>query len=496
MARPHAIAARLFGERAIIPRVRATPQRSTLEWLPGLISAAVRLIDCAILLVAAVLVHKVYLGQAPGPAPQQFYILAALASLVQLNIFHFWGLYTFKRLSNINFQISNVLLATFVLFLVVVATLYITKTSAIYSRGWMLLWFVATAGGLLAFRIALCPVTQYLLRRGSLLSRVAMIGCGQTAERLVGYLRAYQGAHLQIVGIFDDRATVRDSMTLIRPSGTVDQLCRLARMRHIDAIIVVLPNISEDRLHDILSRLSSLPVDVRLCRETLEYCMPQSSYEFYGIIPLLRLLDKPVSRWGSLAKTIEDKVLATILLILLGPLMLVIAVRIKLDSPGPVLFKQRRYGFNNRLITVWKFRTMYHDQADADAERQTTKDDPRVTPFGRFLRRTSLDELPQLINVLLGDMSMVGPRPHAVATKAGGELFETIVKQYAARHRVKPGITGWAQVKGWRGETDTVEKIRGRVSYDLYYIDNWSPMFDIKILLMTSYIVFNRKNAY
>ncbi len=188
--------------------------------------------------------------------------------------------------------------------------------------------------------------------------------------------------------------------------------------------------------------------------------------------------------------------LAALILLFIGPLMLLIALAIKLDSRGPVVFKQRRQGFNNELFEVWKFRTMYASVADADCEVQTTKDDPRVTPVGWFLRKLSLDELPQLINVLRGDMSLVGPRPHAVATKAEGRPFSEVVDRYASRHRVKPGITGWAQVNGWRGETDTIEKIKKRVEYDLYYIDNWSVWLDLLILLKTIFVLIRNENAY
>jgi lipopolysaccharide/colanic/teichoic acid biosynthesis glycosyltransferase len=169
---------------------------------------------------------------------------------------------------------------------------------------------------------------------------------------------------------------------------------------------------------------------------------------------------------------------------------------IKLDSPGPVLFAQQRRGLNSRLFRVYKFRTMYHDMADADCRQQTLRDDPRVTRIGRILRATSLDELPQLFNVLNGDMSLVGPRPHAVATKAAGQLFEDVVREYAARYRVKPGITGWAQVNGWRGETDTVEKIEKRVEFDIYYIENWSIGLDLWILIRTAFLVFRDPRAY
>ncbi|RBH45093.1 undecaprenyl-phosphate glucose phosphotransferase, partial [Pseudomonas sp. MWU13-2860] len=192
----------------------------------------------------------------------------------------------------------------------------------------------------------------------------------------------------------------------------------------------------------------------------------------------------------------EDVLLAAVALALAAPLMLLLALLIKLDSPGPVLFRQKRYGYNNRLIEVYKFRSMYVEQADADAEAQTTRRDPRVTRVGRFIRKTSLDELPQLLNVLGGSMSMVGPRPHATATKAAGVLFEDAVSEYTARHRVKPGITGWAQVNGYRGETDTLAKIERRVEYDLEYIENWSLWFDFYILIRTLPAVLSADAAY
>jgi exopolysaccharide biosynthesis polyprenyl glycosylphosphotransferase len=189
-------------------------------------------------------------------------------------------------------------------------------------------------------------------------------------------------------------------------------------------------------------------------------------------------------------------VTALVALLLVAPLMLIISAAIKLESPGPVLFRQQRIGFNDHLIEVWKFRTMRMECADADAKQQTTRRDPRVTRIGRFLRKSSLDELPQLFNVLRGDMSIVGPRPHARATSAEGKLFQEVVDRYAARHRVKPGITGWAQVNGWRGETDKVNKIRTRVAFDLYYIDNWSVWFDLYIILRTFVAIFDTDDAY
>jgi len=209
------------------------------------------------------------------------------------------------------------------------------------------------------------------------------------------------------------------------------------------------------------------------------------------------VLDKPITDWDVVTKWLFDKLVGSILLLLASPLMLMAAIAIKLDSRGPVFFKQKRYGFNNELIEVYKFRSMYVDKCDASASVLVSKGDARVTRVGAFLRRTSIDELPQLINVAIkGDLSLVGPRPHAVHAKAENRLYDEAVDGYFARHRVKPGITGWAQVSGWRGETDTHEKIQRRVEHDLAYIENWSVLFDLYILARTPLAVFNARNAY
>jgi len=192
----------------------------------------------------------------------------------------------------------------------------------------------------------------------------------------------------------------------------------------------------------------------------------------------------------------EDRIIGALLLVLLSPVMALTAIAIRLNSKGPVFFRQKRYGFNNELIEVYKFRSMYVDRQDTTASKLVTRDDPRVTRVGRFIRRTSLDELPQLINVVRGQMSLVGPRPHATGAKADRDLYENVAQGYFARHRVKPGVTGWAQINGWRGETDTHEKLLRRVEHDLYYIDNWSMLFDLYIIAMTPFSLVTGKNAY
>jgi exopolysaccharide biosynthesis polyprenyl glycosylphosphotransferase len=196
-------------------------------------------------------------------------------------------------------------------------------------------------------------------------------------------------------------------------------------------------------------------------------------------------------------KWLFDKIVGTLALICAAPIMLLVAIAIKLDSRGPVFFKQNRHGFNNELIEIYKFRSMYTDKTDATASKLVTADDPRVTRVGRFIRKTSLDELPQLLNVVFaGNLSLVGPRPHALQAKAEDRLYHEAVDGYFARHRVKPGITGWAQIHGWRGETDSQEKIQQRVAHDLFYIENWSMLLDISILARTPFALIRAKNAY
>jgi Undecaprenyl-phosphate glucose phosphotransferase len=240
-----------------------------------------------------------------------------------------------------------------------------------------------------------------------------------------------------------------------------------------------------------------LPVDIRLAPDMVGFRLAHCSFGSIGDVPVINVFDRPLADEKMLLKRLEDYAVASAMLLVLLPVMLLAAAAIKLSSRGPVLFRQTRYGFNNGMIKVYKFRTMFTDREEAPGVlNQATRRDPRVTPIGRFLRRTSIDELPQLFNVLNGTMSLVGPRPHADGTRAADVLFEDAVAEYAARHRVKPGLTGWAQVNGWRGETDTLEKIQRRVEHDLFYIENWSLQLDLKILLLTLGEVARRRNAW
>jgi Undecaprenyl-phosphate glucose phosphotransferase len=258
-----------------------------------------------------------------------------------------------------------------------------------------------------------------------------------------------------------------------------------------------MPITAEQRLLQMLRKLWVLPVDIRLAAHSNKLRFRPRSYSYIGSVPVLDVFDKPIADWDVVMKSIFDRIVASILLVVLSPVLLAVAAAIKFDSKGPVLFRQKRYGFNNEMIEVFKFRSMFTEMLDPTASKLVTKNDPRVTRVGRFIRKTSLDELPQLFNVAFsGNLSLVGPRPHAVHAKAADRKYDEVVDGYFARHRVRPGITGWAQINGWRGETDTQEKLQARVEHDLYYIENWSILFDLYILLMTPFALVKGENAY
>jgi len=334
-------------------------------------------------------------------------------------------------------------------------------------------------------------------QRGYLVRRLVVVGAGELGENLVNALRRADDRNLEILGFFDDRHTrIGPSVAGLPVLGTTADLLTFARRRRVDEFIVALPLSADKRLKSVFERLRRLPVDLRLSAEPIAGTLPIRGISAVGAVPMLDVAERPLKNWNALAKLIEDRLIGVFLLLLFTPLMALVALLIKLDSRGPVLFVQERFGFNNNVIRVLEFRTMYIDRGDATGAARTVRNDPRVTRIGRLLRALSLDELPQLINVVRGDMSLVGPRPHAITMRAGDRLYNDAVATYLNRHRVKPGITGWAQVNGLRGEVDSLEKARARVEHDLFYIEHWSVWLDIKILLKTAPRLFAQGNAY
>ena len=337
--------------------------------------------------------------------------------------------------------------------------------------GWLALWAVLGWSAVMANRLLLVRALQLLERRGSLRDVVAIVGAGELADRVVQHFKQIKSSGLQIAGVFDDRLT-RHQAVANRPRGTVQDLLEVGKIRRIDWVLIAIPAAAEERLGSLAHQLKSLATSIAICPQQFALNGPHYGWAYVGnCLPAALLVDRPLRGWGAVVKRLEDIVLASTLLLLSLPLFALIALAIWADSPGPIIFRQRRHGWNNRAFDVMKFRTMRWTPSASSALVQTARDDRRVSRLGRFLRRTSLDELPQLFNVLKGDMSLVGPRPHAIDMRTEDRLGHEIVGEYPHRHRVKPGMTGWAQVNGSRGATQTAEQIRRRVELDLYYAE-------------------------
>jgi Undecaprenyl-phosphate glucose phosphotransferase len=366
-----------------------------------------------------------------------------------------------------------------------------------FPHGWLVIWFATSLALTALTRVLVARYVRRLQRQGVLTEVIAVVGAGPVADRLVQALRQTRPETLDLLGIFDDKIAGAEHGT-IKPTGTLAQLIELGKTRKIDWILLTLPPTAEQRLLSIVQRLKALSVPIGLCPQHVGMTLPYRTIDYVGdSVPVSLLADRPIKRWDAVIKAAEDFLVGGALTLLLLPVLAIIALAIRLDGPGPIIFKQRRHAVDNREFNIYKFRTMrWNPAAATESLKQTSRRDDRVTRVGRFLRASSLDELPQLFNVLRGDMSLVGPRPHAVDMRTEERLGPEITALYAHRHRVKPGITGWSQVNGARGATDTTAQLRRRVELDLHYIENWSLLLDLKILLLTSREVIKRTNAY
>ena len=365
-----------------------------------------------------------------------------------------------------------------------------------YSRGITLLFLLSVVLCLSVSRPILNRLITRLAERGQIEQRIAFYGADPDSVSLTRQLlESLKFPHLRFVGIADDRvrATNIDGLPMI---GDLAALCDAARRGEIDQVLISGAHFTPKRLEQIVEGLSEVCVDVSLIPSQAIELAPNYRVNLLGAVPVLTLWQRPFRDMNQLAKRAEDLLLSVIAVAILSPVLLVTALLVRLTSPGPILFVQPRVGFNNETINVFKFRTMYSHMADLRAKQTTTRDDPRVTPVGRVLRRFSIDELPQLLNVLQGSMSLVGPRPHGTEMMVGERFYHEAVRGYAGRHRVKPGITGYAQVKGLRGEVRTIERAKRRVELDKHYVDNWSFWLDIWILIATVRAVLFDRDAY
>lgn len=357
----------------------------------------------------------------------------------------------------------------------------------------ILAWMIATPLALFAGHRLVPRLLPWLLAAEGLHRTAVIAGANGLGRNLGAHLRARPVLGISYTGYFDDRSKPRDRDSAQGESlGKLSHLVEYVKKHHIDIIYITLPMTSQPRILRLLEDLHDTTASVYFAPDILRYDLIQARVETIGGLPVLAVCESPFYGVDGLIKRVSDIVLASMILALISPLMLAITIAVKLTSPGSALFKQRRYGLDGREILVYKFRTMTALE-DGAVVAQATRGDRRVTPLGAFLRKYSLDELPQFINVLQGRMSVVGPRPHAIVHN---EMYRKLIRSYMIRHKVRPGITGLAQVNGLRGETDTLEKMSARVECDLAYLRNWSLRLDLKIVLMTIVVVLKKQNAY
>ncbi len=361
----------------------------------------------------------------------------------------------------------------------------------------VLVLFLICGAGLIISRSICCLLVLPWFEPVFPRRNVVIIGATPTAGKIIERIRNDRRRRVNVVGVIDDqREGVRGSFFSVPIVGPLARAVECIRDCRAEQVLVASPSADVMRSSHILDQLFMTPIEVRF---VFDPDLPPGSGQAVSLMDDLvfaRIHARPIAGWAAAVKRAEDLIVSGIGLFLLGPLLLAIAFAIKLDLPGPVFFRQRRWGYNNQAFEVLKFRTMYSRMTDRHAKRQSSRDDPRVTRVGAFLRRHSLDELPQLFNVFAGSMSVVGPRPHAMGTSVDGLSLEQLARRYDARHRVKPGITGWAQINRCRGELDSVEKLMRRVEFDLEYIENWSPLLDLRILFVTAWRMLHDDDAY
>ena len=434
-------------------------------------------------LVAQWIYLTVYLGSDQDEL--RYLTVGAAGAVVAVTTMRNQGIYLIKTLETLRGQNTRITFGLVVSLLVLLAAAYLLKVSEEYSRGWMTIWFGLTVPALFSIHALAAGVIRRWKSFGMFVRNVAIYGSDEVAQKLVEHLGAQRDIR-RVVGVYDD---IKPGITpKVVVSGGLSDLIRAGQYAHFDEVLIALPMAERERITNAVAQLSILPTNVLLCPDLLAFqYRPTSVVDCEGV-SLLEMVPMPMDNWAPIVKATEDRILACIALALAMPIMILVAMAIKFDSPGPIFFRQRRHGFNHKVISVLKFRSMNVAQ-DGAFVPQAEREDLRVTRVGKILRKISLDELPQLINVLRGDMSLVGPRPHAISHN---EHFEAVLEIYASRHKVKPGITGWAQINGFRGETDTSDKMRKRVEHDLYYIENWSLWLDLKILLLTPFSLFGK----
>ncbi|WP_319558014.1 undecaprenyl-phosphate glucose phosphotransferase [Thiomicrorhabdus sp.] len=424
----------------------------------------------------------------------RYLIMGILGGLLFIFSAQFVGIYINWRGRSLFDSFKLILSAWLLTWVSLIAIAFLVKDAQNFSRIIITEWALVTPAILMGYRLILRLFLGNIRTSGKHHLKVAILGAGKTGLQIAKTFEKNPWLGYKVTAFYDDNTALHGKkLDKIKVIGDCLSVVSAAKKHQFNEIIICLPLKAEDQIKNILKELTDTTVTVKFVPDLFSFDLMHSSWINLNGIPIIGVFDTPLnSRFSTILKRTEDIIVSSLILILISPVLLGLAIAIKLTSPGPIIFKQKRYGLNGKEISVYKFRSMTC-QDNGPIVKQATKNDSRITPLGSFIRRTSLDELPQFVNVLQGKMSIVGPRPHAVAHN---EEYRKLVHKYMQRHLVKPGITGWAQINGWRGETDTIEKMEKRVEFDLYYINNWSLWMDFKIIFLTIFKGFINKNAY
>lgn len=457
--------------------------RGLLKEYASIWSALLQMVDLLVVALSGIVAGEIYLDSEQVYS-RGYMQLLAVALLLAVIVFNKFGFYSAWRNSSLARELRTVTIGWATMMVALTLFFFLTKSGAEFSRIWAVLWFSLGLSGLLVVRVVLRQFLRWLRRKGYNQRKILLVGRDPLMSDLASRLSQAPWMGLSVV-----------EQQEVHSVADIDGVALNAKIIDlgIDQVWIALPLKDEPLVQAVIAALTLSPVEIRYAPDLFSFRLFSHSVSEVAGLPVINLSSTPMEGFNRAVKEVEDRVLASLILLLVSPVLLCIAIGVKLSSPGPVFFRQQRNGWGGKPIHVLKFRSMVVHKETAGTVTQASKQDARITSFGAFLRRTSLDELPQFWNVLTGEMSIVGPRPHAVAHN---DQYKVLVDDYMLRHRVKPGITGWAQVNGYRGETDTLDKMQKRVEYDLYYIEHWSLWLDLKIIVMTLFKGFVNKNAY
>lgn len=482
----------IFSESATVEGPAVSARRRGVLADPKFLCLMLAVVDALLVVGASTLMLHLYVvDRADDLAP--YLVICGLQLALTILALAWFGSYRVDFVTSWPKRFGHMIYVFAALTFILITVAFAAKLTDQLSR----VWFFSSQGLILALLVCARAVAKGLMkslvRNGLLQRNVAIIGATAQAGKLISRYAAFSAFAPVVVGVFDDRATrVRKSVAGVPVQGHLEQLTEWVRRGLVQDVVIALPWSADARITEIVASLHALPVHISLCDDLVSHRLPTIRAAGTSTWGTVEIAAPPFDGIRGVVKMLEDRILGSIALLCALPLMLVIALLIRLDSPGPVIFRQRRYGFNNEEIVVYKFRTMRPATSSETVFQQAQRNDPRVTRIGRLLRRSSLDELPQLWNVLQGRMSLVGPRPHVAELN---QTFARTIENYEARHKVRPGITGWAQVNGLRGET-TLESMQARVACDIWYIENWSLWLDLRILFLTVFGLWLGKNAY